>query len=134
MSEGFEEKRFKELEATVRDTQESILLMGRDMHQMSQNVTSIATSMKTLVQVQQDMKVQEERNESRHKQLRDADKVLHLRVDTIMEAKKIIEVKADNGNRAYNMILWAGKIIGSSLLLTAVGVLIWGLQQQAIGK
>lgn len=78
-----ESARLDKLENAIRKTQDSMLLMGKDMHQINQSVSSVANSMEALVKVQQDVRIMEERNETRHQQLREADTLLHKRVDKI---------------------------------------------------
>lgn len=122
------EERLHKLEASVRQTQDSMLLMGKDIHQMSQNITSIASSMKALVEVQQDMKVMDERNDSRHSQLREADRLIHTRLDHLASFKKEIEAKAEHGNTAYTIIIFIAKTLGSVALVTTFGLFLWAIQ------
>lgn len=123
-----ETARLEKLEESVRKTQDSMLLMGKDIHQMNLNITSIASSMKSLVEVQQDMKIMDERNENRHTQLKEADKILHKRLDSLIEDKSTIELKSERGLVAYNIILFIAKTIGSVALITLFGLVIWAIQ------
>ena len=82
-----EDERLERLEEGLRTTQNSILLMSKDMHQMNTSITSIASSMKTLVEVQRDLRVMEERNENRHIQLKEKDKDIDARLQS---SEKII--------------------------------------------
>ena len=66
-----EDKRLDNLEEGLRKTQDSMLLMSKDIHSMNLSITSIASSMETLVKVQQDMKVMEERVEIRHREYKE---------------------------------------------------------------
>lgn len=76
-----ETARLDKLEDSLRKTQDSMLLMSKDVHQMNSSVESIAHSIRALVKIQQDLKILEERNEQRHIQLKEADKAIHNRID-----------------------------------------------------
>jgi nitrate reductase NapE component len=121
-----ESARLDKLEKSVRDTQDNILLMGKDIHQMSLNITSIASSMKSLVEVQQNMKIMDERNETRHSQLKEADRTIHKRLDELVDSR----TKAEKGLVAYNIILFIAKTIGSVALITVFGIVIWAIQMK----
>lgn len=120
-----ERERLDRLEDGLRKTQDSMLLMSKDIHQMNQSIGQIASSMKTLVEVQQDMKLLDERYETRHTQLKDADKLLHSRLDTLSSAKVDIEKKAEKGNSAYAILLFIGKTLGYSSLVTFFGLMLY---------
>ena len=87
-----ESDRLDRLETGLRKTQDSILLMGKDLHTLTQTMQSIANSMDALVALQQDVKLAEQRNETEHEQLRLADKKLHTRIDLVEEKLKDLEV------------------------------------------
>lgn len=123
-----ETERLDKLEESVRKTQDSMLLMGKDIHQMNQNITSIASSMKALVEVQQNMRLTEERSEARHAQLKDADKLLHSRLDQLTANKKTIEEHAENGNKAYGIMIFIAKTLGTATLMTVFGIMLWLIQ------
>ena len=78
-----ETARLDKLEDSLRKTQDSMLLMSKDVHQMNMSINSIAKSIEALVHIQQDLRVIEERNEQRHLQLKEADKVIHKRIDNL---------------------------------------------------
>ena len=78
-----ETARLDKLEDSLRKTQDSMLLMSKDVHQMNMSINSIAKSIEVLVHIQQDLRVIEERNEQRHLQLKEADKVIHRRLDNL---------------------------------------------------
>ena len=78
-----ETARLDKLEDSLRKTQDSMLLMSKDVHQMNMSINSIAKSIEVLVHIQQDLRVIEERNEQRHLQLKEADKVIHKRIDNL---------------------------------------------------
>lgn len=90
-----EEGRIKLLETGLRETQDSILLMSRDIHSLTQSTQSIANSMSALVTLQKDVAVEAERAESRHNQLKEADKVVHKRVDELNIRVEHIEEKCE---------------------------------------
>jgi hypothetical protein len=78
-----ETARLDKLEDSLRKTQDSMLLMSKDVHQMNMSINSIAKSIEALVHIQQDLRVIDERNEQRHLQLKEADKVIHRRIDNL---------------------------------------------------
>lgn len=78
-----ETARLDKLEDSLRKTQDSMLLMSKDVHQMNMSINSIAKSIEALVHIQQDLRVIDERNEQRHLQLKEADKVIHRRLDNL---------------------------------------------------
>lgn len=78
-----ETARLDKLEDSLRKTQDSMLLMSKDVHQMNMSINSIAKSIEVLVHIQQDLRVIDERNEQRHLQLKEADKVIHRRLDNL---------------------------------------------------
>lgn len=119
-----ETARLDKLEDAVRKTQDSMLLMSKDVHQMNQSISSMAHSMELLTKVQQDIRVMEERNESRHIQLKEADKVLHKRIDSVSD----LEAEANNGNRAYNIMVQIAKWFGASVATVIVGLIIFLIQ------
>ncbi len=128
-----DELRLGRLEDGLRQTQDSILLMGKDIHQMNLSITSIASSMKSLVEVQQDMKIMDERYETRHRQLKESDDLLHRRIDTLAKTKDGIESKADNGNRAYNILLFMAKALGTLVVGMLFGMIVWLIKAGAVG-
>ena len=119
-----ETARLDKLEDAIRKTQDSMLLMSKDVHQMNQSISSMAHSMELLAKVQQDIRVMEERNESRYIQLKEADKVLHKRIDSISD----LEAKANNGNRAYNILVQIAKWFGASVATVIFGLIIFLIQ------
>ena len=122
------EDRLDRLEVGLRKIQDSYLIMSKDLHSMNESVKSIAHSLETLVVVQQDMKVMSEREENRHNQLKEADKVIHKRIDDLAEKRKEIETKADNGNRAYKILVQIAKWFGVAIVTLFVGLMVFLIQ------
>jgi hypothetical protein len=56
-----ETARLDKLEDSLRKTQDSMLLMSKDVHQMNMSINSIAKSIEVLVHIQQDLRVIDER-------------------------------------------------------------------------
>ncbi|MFA7597791.1 MAG: hypothetical protein WCX83_00210 [Candidatus Cloacimonas sp.] len=123
-----ETARLDKLEDAIRKTQDSMLLMSKDVHQMNQSISSMANSIELLAKVQQDVRVMEERNESRHLQLKEADKLIHTRIDALHTQKSIIEVRANNGDRAYTIMVQIAKWVGASVATVIVGLIIFLIQ------
>lgn len=80
-----EEDRLDRLEIGLRKTQDSILLMGKDIHSLTVSTQSIADSINALVKIEQNQVLMEERCETRHSQLKEADKLLSKRIEYINE-------------------------------------------------
>jgi hypothetical protein len=112
----------------LRVTQDSVLLIHQDLKSMSKGISEMATSMKIMVDVQSDMRLMSERIESRHMSQKETNSLLHSRID----ATRDIDKKANNGNTAYLFLVWTGKILGTSLLLTAAGLFIWAIQIKGV--
>ena len=123
-----ETARLDKLEDAVRKTQDSMLLMSKDVHQMNQSISSMAHSMELLAKVQQDVRVMEERNESRHLQLKEADKLIHTRIDALHTQKSRIEAKAEDGKRAYDILVQIAKWVGASVVTVVIGLIIFLIQ------
>ena len=123
-----ETTRLDKLESSLRKTQDSMLLMSKDVHQMNQSINSIAKSIDALAHILQDLKVIDERNEQRHLQLKEADKVIHKRIDDLHNAKKELETKANNGDRAYRILVQIAKWFGASMATITVGLIVFLIQ------
>lgn len=123
-----ETARLDKLEDAIRKTQDSMLLMSKDVHQMNQSIGSMAQSLELLAKVQQDMRIMEERNETRHSQLKDADRLIHSRIDALSKSKETIETKANNGDRAYSFLLWTARIMGGAVATLFVGLMVFLIQ------
>ena len=124
-------ERIDKLEKEVRVTQDSVLLIHKDLQQMNQAMTKMANSVEILASIQTNQKVMEERCETRHNQMKDNIKLLHSRVDTVEKKDEDVSKKADKGSVAYSVIVWAGGILGSLLLTSAFGVWLWAISQKA---
>ena len=120
----------------LRVTQDSVLLIHQDLKTMSKGISEMASSMKIMVDVQSDMRLMNERIESRHIAQKETNNLLHSRIDatnkTIKDKSEDIQKKADNGNLAYMFLLWTAKILGSSVLLTLFGLFIWAIQTKGV--
>lgn len=113
----------------LRTTQDSVLLIHNDLKQMSRGISEMATAMKVMVEVQSDIRIMNERAESRHNAQKDVNSLLHSRIDSVNKVVKdksmIVEKEARNGQLAYDVIKWAGLTIGGLLVTSAVGAWLW---------
>jgi len=125
-----ETERLDKLENAIRNTQDSMLLMSKDVHQMNQSISSMAHSMELLAKVQQDVRVMEERNEARHHQLKEADKLIHTRIDSLHNLKTELLLKANNGDRAYSIIVQIARWFGGGIAALLLGLLVFLIQHQ----
>lgn len=123
-----ETARLDKLEDAIRKTQDSMLLMSKDVHQMNQSIGSMAQSLELLAKVQQDVRIMEVRNENRHIQLKESDTLLHSRIDSLQATKKDIEAKAEDGKRAYDILVQIAKWVGASVVTVVIGLIIFLIQ------
>jgi len=117
----------------LRVTQDSVLLIHNDLKQMGTGINELASSMKIMVAVQSDMRLMNERIETRYLAQKDVNNVLHKRIDTtnatIKDKSMVIEAQAARGSSAYTFIMWLGGIIGTLMVGTAFTVFLWALKQ-----
>ena len=122
-----------EMEHRIRTVEDNVMLIHRDLKEMSTNVGRLASAMEKLTEIQFNQKLMEERMETRHAQLKKADVTIHERIDKI-EAKcpdaNLIEA-ASKGAAAHGYILWTAKIIILGVLGTAATAIIWALKMGA---
>jgi hypothetical protein len=109
----------------LRVTQDAVLLIHQDLKQMSSGITEMASSMKIMVEVQSDMRLMNERAESRYLAQKATNTRIDARIDMtnkeIKDKSETIEKQAEHGDIAYNIIKWTGGIIGGLLLASVVG-------------
>jgi hypothetical protein len=121
------------LKKELRNTQDSVLLIHSDLKQMSSGIGEMAASMKVMVQVQSDMRLMNERIETRHQAQKEINSLLHARIDAtnsgIKDKSKILEEQASKGNSAYTFLMWVGGVIGTLIVGTAFTVFLWALKQ-----
>lgn len=125
-------ERIEKLEKEVRVTQDSVLLIHKDLQQMNQAMTKMANSVEILATVQTHQKVMEERCETRHNQIKDNLKLLHNRIDRVETKDEEVSKKADKGDTAYTIMVWAGGIIGSLMLTSAFGIWLWAIATKGV--
>ena len=109
----------------LRVTQDAVLLIHKDLQLMSSGITEMASSMKIMVEVQSDMRLMNERSESRYLAQKSTNELLHLRIDAtnkvIKDKSETVEKQAERGDIAYSIVKWVGITIGGILLTSAVG-------------
>jgi hypothetical protein len=125
---GGEIERLDRLEDGLRQTQDSILLMGKDIHSLTKSTESIATSMEVLAVLQQDLKVMEERYENRHIDLKHADEVIHSRIDKLVKKDEILVNQAKKGETAYNVLTQIAKWLGAGAVTLFLGLMAFLIQ------
>jgi len=119
-------------EKEIRTTQDSVLLIHKDLQQMNQAMTKMANSVEILANVQTNQKVMEERCETRHNQIKDNLQLLHTRIDKVEIKDAEVANKADKGASAYTFMLWAGGIIGSLMIASAFGIWLWAIAMKGV--
>lgn len=134
-----ENERLNKLEDKFEQMSQNVLLFHNDLKNIGTAVQDLASSMKAMVQMQSDIRVMEERYETRHKALKDADALLHIRLDElkaiIVANEKSQKNTVDNaslGARAYRFLIWAGGIIGGLMLTSAFGIWIWAIATKGV--
>ncbi len=120
----------------LRTTQDSVLLIHNDLRQMSKGIDEMASSMKIIADVQSDMRLMNERIESRHLAQKEANSLLHSRIDAtnkvIADKSLIVENGARNGNIAYNILKWIGIAVGTVLIGSIVGSWLYVVSLQGV--
>jgi hypothetical protein len=120
----------------LRTTQDSVLLIHQDLKQMSRGITEMSASMKIMVEVQSDMRLINERIESRHLAQKATNERLDGRIDatnkTIKDKSEVIENQARNGNAAYTALKWIAGILGTLLITSAFGSWLYVLSIQGV--
>ena len=120
----------------LRVTQDAVLLIHQDLKQMSHGITEMASSMKIMVEVQSDMRLMNERAESRYLAQKETNSRLDLRIDatnkTIKDKSELVEKQANQGSVAYAIIKWTGITIGSILLASVVGSWLYIIALQGV--
>jgi len=120
----------------LRVTQDSVLLIHKDLQRMSDGITEMASAMKIMVDVQSDMRLMNERIESRHIAQRETNNRLDVRIDAtnkvIKDKLELVEKQANQGSVAYNIIKWIGITIGSLLLTSVVGSWLYIIALQGV--
>jgi len=132
-------ERIDRLEKEVRVTQDSVLLIHKDLQQMSMAMTKMANSVEIMATLQTNQKVMEERCETRHTQLKEADKLLHSRIDdcnldikTLNTKDESVAKEASKGSQAFTILVWVGGIFGSLLITTAFGIMLWAIKSGGV--
>lgn len=113
----------------LRTTQDSVLLIHSDLKQMSGGIAEMASSMKIMVEVQSDLRLMNERIESRHLAQKEINSLIHARIDAtnkiLKDKSEVVEKEARNGQFAYDVIKWIGITVGGILTASAVGAWLW---------
>lgn len=121
-------ERIAKIEDGLRATQDNVLLIHNDLKQIGVAISDMAHGVKKLTDIQSDLRVMDERYESRYIQLREANKVIQHRVDDTVKSVGIINNKAQNGNRAYEVLMFIAKTLGYSALTLIFGLTIYVIQ------
>lgn len=136
-----DEVRLNKLEDKMEAMSQSVLVFHNDLKNIGTAVQDLASSMKAMVQMQSDVRVMEERYETRHKALKEADTLLHSRIDDLKalieayeESQKDTVTNAALGARAYKFLIWAGGIIGVLMLTSAFGVWMWAIAMKGVSN
>jgi hypothetical protein len=120
----------------LRVAQDSVLLIHQDLKQMSRGITEMASSMKVMVEVQSDMRLMNDRAESRYLTQKVTNERLDLRIDatnkTIKDKSDVIETQARNGDAAYTALKWIAGILGTLLITSAFGSWLYVLSIQGV--
>lgn len=117
----------------LRVTQDSVLLIHQDLKTMSMGIAEMASSMKIMVDVQSDMRIMNERIESRHNTQKETNARLDIRIDDVHTKIESVETQARNGNTAYSVIKWIGITFGTIACGSLFGSWLYVLSQQSNG-
>ena len=116
----------------LRITQDSVLLIHQDLKQMSKGIGEMASSMKIMVEVQSDMRLMNERIESRHLNQKDTNSRLDKRIDETNKTISTNMSKAENGDIAYSIIKWLGITVGGLLVASLVASWLYVVALQGV--
>lgn len=117
----------------LRVTQDSVLLIHQDLKTMSHGIAEMASSMKIMVDVQSDLRLMNERIESRHNAQRETNSRLDTRIDELGTKCETVEGLARNGNTAYSVIKWITITFGTLACGSLFGSWLYVLAQQNNG-
>jgi len=127
------EERLDKVEKELRSTQDNVLLIHKDLQVISSSLVDMATAMKAMAEMQSDMKVFEERMETRSKDNKEAHTLLHNRIDTcylrIDNHHKVIEEIEPKVNSTYGTLIFIAKALGGAALTMLFGLVIWAIKQ-----
>lgn len=127
-----EMERMEKLEKDLRVTQDSVLLIHKDLQQMNQAMTKMASSVEILANLQTNQKVMEERYETRHNQIKSDINGLGNRVMLLESRDETITKKADKGSTAFSILVWGGSIMGTLMISSIFGVWLWAIAQKGV--
>lgn len=125
-----DDERIKRLEGEVRSTQDNVLLIHKDLQQMSTGITKMASSMEVMANIQMNIKVLEERCEARNTERKEDRRILHLRIDDRESEIKVIIPQAAKGETAFSIIKWIGITFGTLLIGSIFGSYLWAIAMQ----
>jgi len=124
------------LKKDLRVTQDSVLLIHQDLKTMSKGITEMASSMKIMVDVQSDMRLMNERIETRHVAQREINKLNKEDIDTIntrISTKcSVVEAQARDGKIAYNILKWIGITFGILICGSLFGTWLYVVALQGV--
>lgn len=124
------------LKKDLRVTQDSVLLIHQDLKTMSKGISEMASSMKIMVDVQSDMRLMNERIESRHMAQKDINKLTKEDIDNInnrISTKcSIVEEQARDGKVAYNILKWIGITFGTLICGSLFGTWLYVVALQGV--
>lgn len=101
-----------------------------DLKYIGKNVDKMAHALEAMVTMQSDIRVIEDRAETRYKAQTAANELLHSRIDHVNMELKELKSLADNGDTIYKISIAIGKTLGGLLLTTLFGLIIWALRAQ----
>lgn len=76
------------VEGRVRKVEDAVLLMHNDLKAIGKSTEKMSDALSKLTEIHTQQKILEERTELRHKELKDADKVLGERMDKVEGVQK----------------------------------------------
>jgi SMC interacting uncharacterized protein involved in chromosome segregation len=101
-----------------------------DLKYIGKSVDKMANAMESLVTMQSDIRLMEERAETRHTAQKLANDLLHKRIDHQNLLLKETNTKAENGNLIYKVFINLAKTVGALMITTIFGIIIWALKAQ----
>jgi predicted RNase H-like nuclease (RuvC/YqgF family) len=101
-----------------------------DLKYIGKSVDKMANAMESLITMQSDIRIMEERAEARYMTQKAANELLHTRIDHANASVKALQPKVEKGCTIYNILVTIGKSVVALLVTTLFGLVLWAIKMQ----
>jgi hypothetical protein len=101
-----------------------------DLKYIGKSVDKMANAMESLVTMQSDIRIMEERAETRYVAQKLANDLLHTRIDHTNKNVSELVPKVAKACTLYNIFVTIGKTVVAALATTLIGLIIWTIKAQ----